>query len=87
MIITDSMGHLVSTKDAEELHSFARRIGLKRKWYQTKKFSQKTIIAERHPEHHAHYDLTTIHMRSKAIHSGAKLVEPKNLIIMAWWAK
>ena len=42
MIYTDGV-HLITDGDLEELHSFARLLGLKREWFQDK----------RHP----HYDL------------------------------
>jgi len=43
MIITDGV-HVVSTESEEELHKFARKVGLKRQWYQN------------HPRH-PHYDI------------------------------
>lgn len=53
-------GHLFGT-DLEELHKFAKSIGLKREWYQGKQFP--------------HYDLTS-RMRDKAIQKGAIRVAP-----------
>ncbi len=85
MIIFDRMGHLVSTTDAEELHSFARSIGLKKRWYQiTRTF--KRDGSGHHYEHHAHYDLTTYRMMNRARRQGATMVDPKELIRKAWWA-
>ena len=48
--------HLFSDGDIVELHKFARRLGLKRSWFQ-----------DRRP----HYDLTR-RMRERAIRLGAK---------------
>lgn len=53
MILIDYIGHMVSTENAEELHAFAEKIGLKREWYQTPGFG----------ENHSHYDLTTSRMK------------------------
>lgn len=66
MIYTDSLGHLVSDTSLEELHQFARSIGLKRKWFQD----------GRHP----HYDLTTTRARNRALDAGAKLVSPLEIV-------
>ena len=52
-------GHLFGT-DIEELHTFAKKIGLKREWYQNQVFP--------------HYDLTS-GKRKIAIHHGATPVE------------
>ena len=50
--------HLFSNNgDLEELHEFAQRLGLKRKWFQDKRIP--------------HYDLTRT-MRSRAVLLGAK---------------
>lgn len=53
-------GHLFGT-DLEELHEFAKKIGLKREWYQGSKFP--------------HYDLTR-GKRRLAINKGAVRVAP-----------
>lgn len=53
-------GHLFGT-DLEELHQFARLIGIKREWYQYVGFP--------------HYDLTR-NKRSLAIMKGAKRIAP-----------
>ena len=65
MIFSDGI-HLVTDGDIGELHTFARKIGLKKKWFQD----------TRHP----HYDLTTVKMTMKAILAGAKHVPPRELI-------
>jgi hypothetical protein len=65
----DSIGHLVSDTSFNELHEFAKRIGLKREWYQNK-------------PPHPHYDLckripgtnkftTSQTMIKKAVKNGA----------------
>jgi len=53
--------HMWTDGPAEELHAFARRIGLRREWYQ---------------EHHvlSHYDLTVC-MRERALKEGAVLTD------------
>lgn len=76
MILFDWMGHMVSTSSADELHNFARALGLKREWYQT----------PGHGENHSHYDLTTVRMRRKAVRFGAEPVEPEMINKRAWWA-
>lgn len=75
-IILDFMGHLSSTESAEELHEFARKIGLKKSWYQTPGFGEK----------HAHYDLTTKRMIAIAKANGAEFVSPFDLVKRAWWS-
>ena len=75
LIIFDCLGHMTSTESAAELHEFARRIGLKREWYQTPGYGEK----------HAHYDLTTRRMMNKAKNCGAKEVHPFELVKRAWW--
>ena len=77
MILTDFMGHMTSTDSAEELHAFAKKIGLKREWYQTPGYG----------EEHAHYDLTTTRMKKKARVNGATEVGPMELVERAWWKK
>ncbi|MEW5804326.1 MAG: DUF4031 domain-containing protein [bacterium] len=72
MILVDYMGHMVSTESAEELHNFARILGLKRSWYQS------------HADH-PHYDLTTARMRMKAVRMGATETDPVDLLKRAWW--
>jgi Protein of unknown function (DUF4031) len=77
MILVDNIGHMVSSEDADELHEFARELGLKREWYQT----------PRRGEYHAHYDLNTRRMIAKAKRMGAKRVKATQLIHQAWWRK
>lgn len=72
MIITDGV-HMVSTESENELHAFAARMGLKRRWYQ------------RHPRH-PHYDLTTQRAKARAIAHGAVMVKSTEIIERAWWA-
>lgn len=55
--------HLTVDGDLEELHVFARRLGLRREWFQD------------HPLH-PHYDLTASR-REKALEFGAEFVPGK----------
>lgn len=66
MILTDKKGHLISNASFDELHEFAASIGLKREWYQNKRIP--------------HYDLTTQHMKAKAIKHGACLVNSREIV-------
>lgn len=66
MIFVDQTGHMVSDNGDDGLHAFAKRLGLKREWYQD----------GRHP----HYDLTTARMRQKALRNGAVYVKPREII-------
>jgi hypothetical protein len=66
MIYTDGV-HLVSDSNLEELHVFAKGIGLRREWFQV------------HPRH-PHYDLTTARMSAKAIRAGAEKVTSVELL-------
>ena len=76
MIITDGL-HLVSTVSEDELHEFAKKIGLRREWYQ---------CHAQHPKRkRPHYDLTTESAVNRAIRVGAKLVSGKYLIENARW--
>jgi len=68
MILVDKTGHLVSDKSWSELHKFAKKIGLKREWFQNK---------SRYP----HYDLTTKRMIQKAIRNGASHVTSRKLFV------
>jgi hypothetical protein len=71
MIVTD-MVHLMSdTMDVAELHAFAKRIGLRRHWFQN------------HPVH-PHYDLLTPRMREKAVTAGAKIMTSVELVSTYW---
>lgn len=75
MILVDWIGHMTSDVGADELHVFAKRLGLKRMWYQMPGYG----------EENAHYDLTTYRMRAKAQRMGAVLVTSKELVKRAWW--
>ncbi len=78
MILIDIHGHMVATESEEELHKFARKIGLKREWFQQPKNPYMR---------HAHYDLTTKTKLGQALDAGAKLRENKELLTRAWWAE
>lgn len=67
MILTDYI-HLISTESAEELHRFAKKIGLRREWFQPH---------IRHP----HYDLTTNRKSNMALKKGAVMVSPKEIVL------
>ena len=69
MVYTDGV-HLVC-KNVDELHVFAKKIGLKRSWYQ---------YHHRHP----HYDLTTPHKMEIALQNGAVLVTSRRLIVILY---
>jgi hypothetical protein len=66
-IYVDSAGHLISSESLDELHCFAKKIGLKREWFQAH---------DKHP----HYDLTTTRKRHLAILHGATLVSSKEIV-------
>jgi hypothetical protein len=66
MVYFDNAGHMIADTK-EELHDFAKMIGLKREWYQEK--GRKS-----------HYDLTTERMRRKAARYGAVRVSPKEIV-------
>jgi len=65
MVYSDGV-HLIGDS-VEELHSFARGMGLKKEWFQS---------CPRHP----HYDLTTDLAFFRALSCGAKLVTKKHLV-------
>jgi hypothetical protein len=65
MIYTDGT-HLVADTE-EELHTFAQKIGLKRKWYQC-------------PDTHPHYDLTTRKKYREVLDLGVKIVEAREVL-------
>lgn len=73
MILTDG-SHLVSTESAQELHAFARQVGLKHGWYQA---------GHRHP----HYDVLSQRLMDRAYSLGAVNVSTRELLSSAWWAK
>lgn len=58
---------MASDKSFEELHAFAVKIDLKKCWFHYNK-------------HHAHYDLTSEKVRSKAIKAGAVVVNSRQLL-------
>jgi len=78
MILIDSIGHMVATESEEEFHQFAKKIGLKREWFQQPNEDSKR---------RSHYDLTTKRKISWALEMGAKQVAIKEILIKAWWAK
>lgn len=51
--------HIIAD-DIEELHRFARKIGLKRNWFQSNVYN-----------YHAHYDIKGERKRKRAIEAGA----------------
>lgn len=63
-ILTDGK-HLVSDESVDELHAFARRMGLNREWFQ------------KHPVH-PHYDLFG-RAHARAIQHGARHMPSKQL--------
>ena len=73
MIITDGV-HVVSTDSEDELHKFARKVGLKRQWYQN------------HPRH-PHYDIISPRLLQRAYALGAEKVEGFDILKRAWWAQ
>jgi hypothetical protein len=64
-VYSDGTHLMASTK--EELHRFARRIGLRRPWFQ---------------DHatHPHYDLTSVLMANKAARAGAVVVSSREML-------
>lgn len=78
MILIDIYGHMVATESEKELHIFAKKIALKREWFQQPKNPYMR---------HAHYDLTTKTKLGQALDAGAKLRETKELLAKAWWAE
>lgn len=77
MILIDHLGHMVATESEEELHIFARKIGLKRTWFQQPKNPSMR---------HAHYDLTTQRKINQAIANGAEQIG-REILTRAWWSK
>ena len=68
MIIFDGV-HLYSDTSEHDLHEFAKRVGLKREWYQGP------------PRHRVwHYDVTSKTMARKVIAAGAKEMKPLDAI-------
>lgn len=70
MIYFDNKGHLVSDESMQELHAFAKRIGLKLEWFQNKGHRIK------------HYDLTTEKAKIRAEKAGAKKISSKEKEIL-----
>lgn len=70
-IVVDRQGHLAS-ESLDDLHDFARRIGLRRHWFHNKR-----------GRNHPHYDLTTERVIARAIKGGAKLVRSRTILIVA----
>lgn len=66
-IYSDSIGHLISDIDLNELHDFALKIGLKRAWFQDK-------------PNYPHYDLTTDKAIQRAVRAGAVKISPKEVV-------
>ena len=67
MILTDGK-HLVSDRSHDELHTFARKMGLKPEWFQGR--------GHRIP----HYDLTTQNALRRAQERGAVWVNSRELV-------
>jgi Protein of unknown function (DUF4031) len=61
-------GHLVSDRSLEELHEFARELGLRREWFQMKSIP--------------HYDLTG-EIYDLALKRGAILVSSREIVLRA----
>lgn len=70
MIYTDKV-HLVSDTSYNELHDFAKKVGLKKTWFQD-------VPKVKYP----HYDVTTKRKLRKVLDAGAKLVLPREIITM-----
>jgi len=73
MILVDAFGHMVATDNETELHKFARKMGLKKSWYQRR-------------DSHPHYDLLNNKMIDQAIEEGAQLASSRRILREAWWA-
>ncbi len=67
MIYVDTIGHMITDGILDELHIFAKEIGLKREWFQDKGW-------------YSHYDLTTKNKINQAVKNGAQLINPKQII-------
>jgi hypothetical protein len=65
MVYTDGI-HVIAD-ELEELHKFARNIGLKRQWFQDN---------PRHP----HYDITSSKKLERALCNGATFLTPKEFL-------
>jgi len=67
MVYIDRMGH-IRADSADELHAFARKIGLRREWFQG------------HNPKYPHYDATVPWRRQRAIAAGAKLISVREMV-------
>lgn len=67
-IYTDNIHLITDQENQEELHAFAKKMGLKREWFQ-----------DSNPAH-PHYDLTTKRAANRAIRHGAKMISPQELV-------
>ena len=65
MIFTDGI-HLVSDNSLDELHEFAQKIGLKRKWFQDKRLP--------------HYDITSKRIFKISLDNGAKITTSRDIV-------
>lgn len=74
--ITDTWCHLTADTK-EELHAFAARIGLQRRWFQTCKKSSACRPADRCV--HWHYDVTAS-KRAQALAAGAVEIDRQELV-------
>jgi hypothetical protein len=77
MILYDHWGHMVSTISIEDLHEFARIMGLDRRLYH----------GNGHEEYHAHYDLLNDRLKERARAFNAVKVRARELVERAWWSR
>lgn len=66
-IYTDGRHLMTSSRDLRELHRFARRLGLRRAYFQNHR---------RHP----HYDITSPRIAQKSIELGARQTTTKEML-------
>lgn len=64
-ILLDSH-HLVSDTSLDELHTFAKSLGMKREWFQNHRFP--------------HYDVLSPTKRRRAIHLGAQAATSREIV-------
>lgn len=69
MVYLDHGGHLTADS-VEELHAFAKRIGMRREWYQDHEYLW-------------HYDLMSAGMQAKAITAGARRIHVRDTVRLA----
>ena len=67
MILIDTAGHMVSDKSLNELHAFALKLALPRRYFNG--------TSRGHP----HYDLTSADKQKTAVEAGATLITAKEL--------